>query len=518
MRVNTPVTGQAFDFPGDELLVSLTNTRGEIAHCNPAFVRVSGYAYEELIGQPHNVIRHPDMPPEAFKDMWSTIGRGKPWTGLVKNRRKNGDHYWVRANVTPVLERGKPVGYLSVRTRPPPGETEAAESLYARMRAEAGSGRPVPALREGVVIRRGPAGWLQRLVRFGLTARMALTLAALALAVLLPDLMGLAGGAAVLWRAAVLGLGAALMLGYFHRNFSAALEEAERFAGDIAGCNLSTTARTDYPASLGAVMRRLAQIQINLRAVVGDVRSEVAGFSAAATQVAQGSQELSGRTEAQAGNLQQTAAAMEELAGTVAQTADAAEAMAAESERSTAVAGRGGAAIAEVGRSMERIRHSSTRMGEIIGLIESIAFQTNLLALNAAVEAARAGEQGRGFAVVAGEVRALAQRSAAAAQEIGGLIHQTVDGIADGNQRMAQAGRTIEDMVGAVERVSAQVRGITTATREQSHGIAQVNEAMAQLDGVTQQNAALVEESAAAAQSLRGGAASLSRSVDVFRL
>jgi aerotaxis receptor len=518
MRVNTPVTGQAFDFPGDELLVSLTNTRGEIAHCNPAFVRVSGYAYEELIGQPHNVIRHPDMPPEAFKDMWSTIGRGKPWTGLVKNRRKNGDHYWVRANVTPVLERGKPVGYLSVRTRPPPGDTEAAESLYARMRAEAGSGRPVPALREGVVIRRGPAGWVQRLVRFGLTARMALTLAALALAVLLPDLMGLAGGAAVLWRAAALGLGAALMLGYFHRNFSAALEEAERFAGDIAGCNLSTTARTDYPASLGAVMRRLAQIQINLRAVVGDVRSEVAGFSAAATQVAQGSQELSGRTEAQAGNLQQTAAAMEELAGTVAQTADAAEAMAAESERSTAVAGRGGAAIAEVGRSMERIRHSSTRMGEIIGLIESIAFQTNLLALNAAVEAARAGEQGRGFAVVAGEVRALAQRSAAAAQEIGGLIHQTVDGIADGNPRMAQAGRTIEDMVGAVERVSAQVRGITTATREQSHGIAQVNEAMAQLDGVTQQNAALVEESAAAAQSLRGGAASLSRSVDVFRL
>jgi aerotaxis receptor len=518
MRVNTPVTGQAFDFPGDELLVSLTNTRGEIAHCNPAFVRVSGYAYEELIGQPHNVIRHPDMPPEAFKDMWSTIGRGKPWTGLVKNRRKNGDHYWVRANVTPVLERGKPVGYLSVRTRPPPGDTEAAESLYARMRAEAGSGRPVPALREGVVIRRGPAGWVQRLVRFGLTARMALTLAALALAVLLPDLMGLAGGAAVLWRAAALGLGAALMLGYFHRNFSAALEEAERFAGDIAGCNLSTTARTDYPASLGAVMRRLAQIQINLRAVVGDVRSEVAGFSAAATQVAQGSQELSGRTEAQAGNLQQTAAAMEELAGTVAQTADAAEAMAAESERSTAVAGRGGAAIAEVGRSMERIRHSSTRMGEIIGLIESIAFQTNLLALNAAVEAARAGEHGRGFAVVAAEVRGLSQRTQAAAKEIRELIAESAATVGEGHRKTGEAQKTMEESLSMVRRVGTLIGEMHNASNEQLSGISQVNAAVAHLDTITQQNASLVEQSAMLAVQLQAQAQIVSETVQMFRI
>ena len=518
MRVNTPVTGLAFDYPADELLVSMTNTRGEIVHCNPAFVRVSGYAYDELIGQPHNIIRHPDMPPAAFKDMWATIGRGKPWTGLVKNRRKNGDHYWVRANVTPVLEGRKPMGYLSVRIMPSAAEIEAAEALYARMRAEAESEEPTLVLREGMVVRRGVRGWLQRMGRFGLTVRMAITLTAVGLAVLLPDMLGLRDGAAVLWRLAAVAIGSGVMLAYFHRNFSAALEEAERFAGDIAGCNLTTTARTDYPASLGAVMRRLVQIQINLRAVVGDVRSEVAGFSSAATQVAQGAQELSSRTESQASSLQQTAAAMEQLAGTVAHTADAAEAMATESERSTAVAGRGGAAIAEVGRSMERIRQSSTRMGEIIGLIESIAFQTNLLALNAAVEAARAGEQGRGFAVVAGEVRALAQRSAAAAKEIGGLINQTVEGIAEGNERMAQAGRTIEDMVGAVERVSAQVHGITVATREQAHGIAQVNEAMAQLDGVTQQNAALVEESAAAAESLRGGAASLRRSVDVFRM
>ena len=136
MRVNLPVSQLNYDFPGDELLVSVTNTKGEITHCNPAFVRVSGYTYEELIDQPHNLIRHPDMPAAAFKDMWRTIAHGYPWTALVKNRRKNGDHYWVRANVTPIMEGGRPRGYLSVRTKPRPDEIEAAEALYARMRAE----------------------------------------------------------------------------------------------------------------------------------------------------------------------------------------------------------------------------------------------------------------------------------------------------------------------------------------------------------------------------------------------
>lgn len=518
MRTNLPVTQQNYDFPADELLVSSTNQRGEIVHCNPAFVRVSGYTYEELIGQPHNLIRHPDMPAAAFKDMWATIGRGKPWTGLVKNRRKNGDHYWVRANVTPVLEGGKPVGYLSVRTKPEASEIPQAEALYAKMRDEARSGRSTVSLQGGELIHGGLRGWLQRLTRFGLSARLGLALLVLAVLVMTADVLGLEGRAAVLWRAATLALGAGGMMAYFYTQFSAALEEAERFAGDIAGCNLTTTARTDYPGSLGAVMRRLVQIQINLRAVVGDVRNEVSGFSAAATQVSQGSVELSARTESQASSLQQTAAAMEEVSGTVGNTAEAAQQMAHESQRSTEVAGRGGQAIADVGQSMERIRQSSARMGEIIGTIENIAFQTNLLALNAAVEAARAGEQGRGFAVVAGEVRALAQRSATAAKEISGLINQTLEGIADGNMRMDQAGQTIDEMVRKVVHVGNMVQEITAATREQALGITQVTEAMAQLDTVTQQNAALVEESTAAALALNEGAVTLGRSVDVFRL
>ncbi len=518
MRMNLPVTQQNHDFPGDELLVSTTNTKGEITHCNPAFVRVSGFAYDELIGQPHNMIRHPDMPEAAFKDMWSTIGRGRPWTGLVKNRRKNGDHYWVRANVTPVMEGSKPRGYMSVRTKPTAQEIGEAEALYARMRAEAASGRPTLALRGGELYHLGWRGAFDAFEHLGLTARMALALALLALCVLLPDVLGAAGMTAVLARVAVLALGGGAVLWWFHQRFVGAIDEAGRFAADIAGCNLATATRTDYPEALGALLRRLQQIQINLRAVVGDVRTEVHGFALMASDIAQSGIDLAQRTEAQAGSLEETAASMEELAGTVAHTAEMARHMAHESGQSTQVAGRGGAAIREVGAAMERIQGSSTRMGEIIGVIESIAFQTNILALNAAVEAARAGEQGRGFAVVAAEVRALAQRSATAAKEISGLIHQTVAGIGAGNERMEQAGRTIGDMVASVERVSGLVQQISHATHEQSQGIAQVNEAVVQLDTVTQQNAALVEESAASAQSLRGSALALERSVGVFTL
>ena len=518
MRLNLPVSQQNYDFPGDELLVSSTNTKGEITHCNPAFVRVSGYAYEELIGQPHNLIRHPDMPAAAFKDMWRTIGAGRPWSAVVKNRRKDGDHYWVVANVVPLMKDGKPAGYMSVRTKPTPQEIAGAEALYARMRSEEEKGGLSFRLRAGEVRRLGLLGLWDGRRDVGLVARMAWLLAVVALIAMLPDMLGWQGAAAWGWRAASLVLGGAFVLWRFYRGCVAGLEEASRFAADVAACNLSTDCNQSYNGAMGALMLRLQQIQINLRAVVGDVRTEVRGFAETAHEIAQSSFELAGRTEAQAGSLQLTAASMEEISGTVAQTADTAQFMAGASDESRDVASRSGAAISEVGSAMEHIRGSSTRMSEIIGVIESIAFQTNLLALNAAVEAARAGEQGRGFAVVAGEVRALAQRSAEAAKEIGVLINRTVDGINDGNARMRAAGQTIDGMVEAVDKVSALVHQISIATREQSIGISQVNEAVAQLDSVTQQNAALVEQSTGAADSLRLSAKTLERSVDVFHL
>ena len=518
MRINLPVTQQNFDYSGDELLVSSTNTKGEITHCNPAFVRVSGYGYDELIGQPHNIIRHPDMPAEAYKDLWRTIGRGEPWTGLVKNRRKNGDHYWVRANVTPILEGGKPRGYMSVRTKPSAAEAAAAEALYAQMRREADAGSRSFSLEAGSVRYHGLRGWRQRLAQMALLPRMALMLAVLVLLALVPDMLGLQGAVAWGARVALLVLGAGWVLWRFQATVLQGLHDATRFASDISACNLATSAGTDYPEPLGALMQRLQQTQVNLRAVVGDVRTEVGNFTRSAAEITRGSLDLSARTESQASSLEETAASMEQLASTVLQTAETAAKVSQESAQSSEVASRGGQAVQELGAAMQQMKHSSAKISEIVGVIEGIAFQTNLLALNAAVEAARAGEQGRGFAVVAGEVRALAQRSASSAKEISGLIDVTVHQIASGAQQMDHAGTTIRGVVDAVERVSALVQQISSATREQSKGIAQVNEAVTQLDQVTQQNAALVEQSTAAAQGLKDGAESLGRSVDVFRL
>ena len=518
MRINLPVTQQNFDYSGDELLVSSTNTKGEITHCNPAFVRVSGYGYDELIGQPHNIIRHPDMPAEAYKDLWRTIGRGEPWTGLVKNRRKNGDHYWVRANVTPILEGGKPRGYMSVRTKPSAAEAAAAEALYAQMRREADAGSRSFSLEAGSVRYHGLRGWRQRLAQMALLPRMALMLAVLVLLALVPDMLGLQGAVAWGARVALLVLGAGWVLWRFQATVLQGLHDATRFASDISACNLATSAGTDYPEPLGALMQRLQQTQVNLRAVVGDVRTEVGNFTRSAAEITRGSLDLSARTESQASSLEETAASMEQLASTVLQTAETAAKVSQESAQSSEVASLGGQAVQELGAAMQQMKHSSAKISEIVGVIEGIAFQTNLLALNAAVEAARAGEQGRGFAVVAGEVRALAQRSASSAREISGLIGVTVDQIASGAQQMDHAGTTIRGVVDAVERVSALVQQISSATREQSQGIAQVNEAVTQLDTVTQQNAALVEQSTAAAQGLKDGAESLGRAMDVFRL
>lgn len=516
MRINLPVTQNNYDFPGGELLVSVTNNKGEITHCNPAFARVSGYSYEELIGQPHNLIRHPDMPAAAFKDMWRTVASGYPWTALVKNRRKNGDHYWVRANVTPIMEGSKPKGYMSVRSKPSSDEIRAAEALYADMNQQAEAGRETMRLRGGVVRHLGLRGlWAQR-SDVGLLARMLLMLAVMGAAVMLPDMLGWEGPTAWAVRLGALVVGSAWIAWRFDLRCVQGLEEANIWAAEMASCNLSNTNTHSYAGAVGTLMSRLEQIQINLKAVVGDVMTEVNGFSSLSREMTESSWDLAKRTENQASNLQQTASTMEQIASTVVQTADTAQQMDAESQQSSKQVSRSGEAIQEVGVAMTRIRDSSTRMREIIGVIESIAFQTNLLALNAAVEAARAGEQGRGFAVVAAEVRALAQRSATAAKEINGLINHTVDGINDGNTRMQAAGQTIDGMVQAVGRVSDLVRQISLATREQSQGIAQVNEAVASLDAMTQQNAALVEQSTGSAEALSARAQRLHRSVSFF--
>jgi len=251
---------------------------------------------------------------------------------------------------------------------------------------------------------------------------------------------------------------------------------------------------------------------------VSDVRQNADGVATASAQIAQGNLDLSSRTEEQASALEQTAASMEQLTATVRQNAENAKAANELSHGASTIAIKGGAVVDQVVETMAGINDSSNKIADIINVIDGIAFQTNILALNAAVEAARAGDQGRGFAVVAGEVRTLAQRSAAAAKEIKTLISTSVERVTQGTALVTQAGTTMAEIVSAIKRVSDVVGEISVASNEQSIGVGQVGEAVSQMDQVTQQNAALVEESAAAAESLKSQAQQLVQAVAVFKL
>jgi methyl-accepting chemotaxis protein len=296
------------------------------------------------------------------------------------------------------------------------------------------------------------------------------------------------------------------------------LEQAVAVAGRIAQGDLSETLRLEGDDETAALLRSLQQMQESLRVLVGQVRESADSIQLASQEVAVGNQDLSQRTEQAAGNLQVTASSVEQLHGAVSQSADAARQANQLAAGASAVAERGGQVVSQVVSTMDEINHSSRKIADIIGTIDGIAFQTNILALNAAVEAARAGEQGRGFAVVAAEVRSLAQRSAQAAREIKSLIGDSVDRVANGTRLVSDAGTTMGEIVSSVQRVTSMIGEITHAATEQSSGLGQVNQAVSELDRMTQQNAALVEQSAAAAESLKDQAARLAALVATFRL
>jgi methyl-accepting chemotaxis protein len=316
---------------------------------------------------------------------------------------------------------------------------------------------------------------------------------------------------------------AALLAGIFlavalSRSITGPLRQAVASTRRIAEGDLSESivvAGRDEAAELLVALRSM---QASLGQVVAGVRSNAEGVATASAQIAQGNNDLSSRTEQQASALQQTAASMEELSSTVRQNADSAQQANQLAGSASTVAVQGGAVVGQVVETMKGIHEASRRIGDIIGTIDGIAFQTNILALNAAVEAARAGEQGRGFAVVAGEVRSLAQRSADAAKEIKGLIGDSVSRVAHGTVLVDKAGATMTEVVNSIQRVTDIMGEISAASAEQSQGVAQVGQAVAQMDQDTQRNAALVEESAAAASSLNTQAEDMVRAVSVFKL
>ena len=790
MRNNLPVTSVEKEFPAGEFIVSKTNPKGLITYINRTFVEISGFTESELIGQPHNLVRHPDMPPEAFADLWETLKKGMPWGGLVKNRCKNGDFYWVYANVTPIRENGQVTGYLSVRTKPTREQMNMAENLYRNMR----EGRAKVRIVGGDVIATGALGALGHAWR-GISIRTRLAaltgfMSLLLLGVGAAGIIGLqasndamkavyeqrsvsgANAAArertdapqaqesnlvareyqasqartqqlsslVLWLTGlgilIAGIAAARLYRAIARPLRAATQACDRIAqGDysvqiqsenrdefgllldsmrsmqigsgFSQAEIQKTARENLrvrnaldrvsscvmiadveghviymnhavqqmlregeadlrrelpnfradavlgsnidlfhknPAHQRGILSALAQpikttvriggrtylltavpvineqkerlgtavewvdrtaevaveaevssivdaanegdfsrrlpvegkqgffkqltIGINglmetssvgltdvarvlealakgdltenltkeykgtfgklkndtntvvdkLTEIVGSIKESTESVNVAAREIASGNTDLSSRTEQQASSLEKTAASMEELTGTVKQNAENAKQANQLAASASTIAVKGGSVVGEVVTTMSSINKSSKKIVDIISVIDGIAFQTNILALNAAVEAARAGEQGRGFAVVATEVRTLAQRSAAAAKEIKELIGDSVEKVGAGTKLVDEAGKTMQEIVTSVKRVSDIMAEITAASQEQSIGIEQVSTAIAQMDEVTQQNAALVEEAAAAAESLEEQADNLAASVSIFKL
>ncbi|WP_027995844.1 methyl-accepting chemotaxis protein [Simplicispira psychrophila] len=315
--------------------------------------------------------------------------------------------------------------------------------------------------------------------------------------------------------ALLLGVAAAFSLS---RSITTPLLQAVRSARAIAEGDLTQPIDSRGRDEAAELLQALQHMQSNLASMVGNVRQGTDSIATASSQIASGNNDLSARTEQQASALQQTAASMEELTSTVRQNADNARQANQLALSASGVAVQGGSVVSQVVDTMGAINASSQKIADIIGVIDGIAFQTNILALNAAVEAARAGEQGRGFAVVASEVRSLAGRSAAAAKEIKELIDDSASKVGAGTLLVNEAGKTMQDVVGSIQRVTDIMGEITAASQEQTAGIEQINQAVVQMDQVTQQNAALVEEAAAAAQSLQEQASTLARTVSAFKI
>lgn len=669
MRDNQPVTQREYQLNDEHYLISRTDLKGRITYANPAFVEVSGFTHDELIGSAHSIVRHPDMPEKAFANLWQTIEAGESWVGLVKNRRKDGDYYWVHASVTPILENGQVQGYASVRVKAAPEECERAERVYTQMGE--GRARGVRLVR-GSIQRSGLRGWLGRLRFRTLQGRMTsiIVLALLLLATsgglglygldasgkrlqqlnrngledvarlqkigqlmtqgrdavagpvsnpmsgdmeaVAAKVNGIVAELDQVWGefmaresnhtdiAKTFGEGlagyrdnglkavvASLVGGDFHQGYvgyndilepegdrlsgvlnelvaakqAAAetlaaealdarqqmlmaqlallvtglillvvmgivsiramrrpLRESMQFTMQIAAGNLGASMPSQRDDELGRLMRALDAMRKSLGSIVSDVNRSVAVVRPATQDIASGNEDLSARTEQQAASLQETASSMEEMTATVKQNA-------ANAREASGLAGSAAGSVRDSGEvmgqvvdTMGRITESSKKVSEIIAVIDSIAFQTNILALNASVEAARAGEQGRGFAVVAGEVRNLAGRSADAAREIRTLIDGSAQEIDGGAELVKRAETSIEQVVASVLKVNDIIGEIASASDEQTRGIEQINQAVAQMDEVTQQNAERVQTSARAAVSLDSQVALLANAIAVLRL
>ncbi len=518
MRRNVYVTQREYPLSEGETLLSVTDLKGRIVYANDAFIRVSGFEAAELYGKAHSIVRHPDMPAAAFADMWSTIQRGLPWSALVKNRRKNGDHYWVRANASPIRHAGAVVGYLSVRTRPEPREVQQHAALYEQINAGVRS----LGLHRGFPVGRGAVGALQRWWRFRpLAWRVQAVVAGLWLlgsaGLWSPALQASAVPLAQVWPAWLIWSLACVAAGQWLRSRLLMPLAALRGQAQAVASGQQTDARflqrTDEIGAIGSAVR---QTGLNLVSLVGDIQGKSDQVRRCALAVQQGSTELSDRTEAAAASLEQSAQAMQALASAIERSSAQAGEAAARARHGVDMAGQSSRMVVQLDQGMRGVAQTSDQVGQISSLIDGIAFQTNLLALNAAVEAARAGEHGKGFAVVADEVRGLSQRSARAARQIKALIEASQQQVAQSCAMAREVGEAMQAVQTDMREQLVLAEGMQAASQAQAGGVQQVQAAVQQLEQMTQHNAALARDTIGHAQLLAGQAQALEAAASVF--